>query len=179
MLECSIPYIPEHLHQNDKPTIHEFHHLELLFWRLGNAPIGAPYSQISLFDVSCNRSGTEPNLISVEEDVLWNIDSATNQQKYISEVVTLLIRRVYDSNPPFKIISDDSNKVDIKSVLMKLIHSPLPCNYAHSMFVFELGATKITKDNYKTTFGASAYKNLRKACRDELHKAILQKALEI
>ena len=179
MPECSILYIPEHLHQNDKPIIEEFHDSELLFWRLGKNSSIAPYSTISLFDVSCNRSGVEPNILSTKEDVLWNIEQNATQEKYISDIVTLIIRRIFPDNPPNKPILDDSNKENIKSVLMKLIHDPLPCNYAHSMFMFELDNVSINKENYKNSFGSGIYKNLRKACRDELHKAILKKEISI
>ena len=62
---------------------------------------------------------------------------------------------------------------------MALIHDPIPCNYAHSMFVFDLAGVRVTKQNYEQTFGSKPLKNLRKACRDELHKAILKKQIQL
>lgn len=176
---CTIPYIPKHLHQNNKQVIPNFSDAELLFWRLGKNSEISPYSNINLFDVSCNRSGVSPNIISYEEDVLWNIEPGAQQEKYPSKIVTLIIRRIFPNNPPAKPISALSTQGIDVTVTMRLIHDPLPCNYAHCMFVFELQEGRVTKENYKSTFGMNQLKNLRKACRDELHKAVLRNEIEI
>jgi hypothetical protein len=176
---CTIPYIPKHLHQSNKPVIPDFKDAELLFWRLGKNPEQTPYSNISLFDVSCNRSGVAPNIISIEDDVLWNIEPGAQQEKYLSKVVSLIVRRIFPDNPPGKPVAAISTQGHPVSVIMKLIHNPLPCNYAHCMFVFEYNEVRVTKENYQSTFGAKLLKHLRKACKDELHKAILKNEIEI
>jgi hypothetical protein len=152
-----------------------------LFWRLGKNPSISPYSSISLYDVSCNRSGVEPNLISVNDDVLWNIEPGAMQEKYISEIVTLIIRRIYPRNPPSKPIihPEDVSIQNQRMAIMTLIHDPLPCNYAHCMFVFDLNGVRVNRQNYGQTFDGKPLKKLRQACRDELSKAILKKEFEI
>lgn len=178
---CTIPYIPKHLHQNNKPIIPGFSEGELLFWRLGKNQSISPYSSISLYDVSCNRSGVKPKFISVEEDVLWNIEPGAVLEKYISEIITLIVRRIYPNNPPIKPIihPDDISSQNQRVAIMTLIHDPLPCNYAHCMFVFDLNGVRITKQNYGQTFDVKPLKKLRQACRDELNKAILKREVEI
>lgn len=178
---CTIPYIPKHLHQNNKPLIPDFSDGELLFWRLGKNPPITPYSSISLYDVSFNRSGIGSKIISVSEDVLWNIESGATQKKYISDIVTLVVKRIFSSNPPCKSIvhPDDISRGDQRVVVMTLLHDPLPCNYAHCIFVFDLNGVRVSKENYQQIFGGGALKKLRQACRDELSKAILQKEVSI
>jgi hypothetical protein len=178
---CSLKYIPKHLHQNNKPLIPEFHNSERLFWRLGKNPTKSPYSTISLYNVSINRSGTERKFISAEQDVLWNSELNAEQEKYASEVVTLIVRRIFSDNPPIKPIfhPDDITQLNPRHVIMALVHNPLACNYAHCMFVFDLDDVRVTKENYNETFNLRPLKRLRQACRDELNKAILKKEIEI
>lgn len=174
MSQCNISYIPEYLHENEKPLIPHFSMSEKLFWRLGKKSSFAPYSDISLYDVSCNRSGDDANILSHQEDVLWNIDPDKPFQKYQSEVVTLSIRKIYPESPTIKQIIDEPPTTGLL-VVMTLIHHPLPCNYAHSMFVFDIAnGTRVTKENYEGTFKTKPYKRLRKICKDILNKAVLQ-----
>jgi hypothetical protein len=179
--KCLLGYIPGHLHAKRKPVIPEFYNFEKLFWRLGKQSKESPYSSVSLYDISCNRSGIENKFISFEEDVLWNIDDNLHFEKHPSEIITLLIKRIYPKNPAQKLIfhPDDEDKLNQRSVLLKLIHNPLTCNYAHCMFVFELNGVHVTKQNYNETFDIKSLKRLRQTCRDELHKAILRKEIEI
>lgn len=128
MSQCNISYIPEYLHENEKPLIPHFSMSEKLFWRLGKKSSFAPYSDISLYDVSCNRSGDDANILSHQEDVLWNIDPDKPFQKYQSEVVTLSIRKIYPESPTIKQIIDEPPTTGLL-VVMTLIHHPLPCNY--------------------------------------------------
>jgi hypothetical protein len=173
--KCNLPYIPSHLHQGNRPLISDFEDLEKLFWRLGNHNEQIPFAQISLFDVSCNRSGVPPNVISNESDVLWNTGPNFDFKRYTSKVVTLLIKKLF-SNKPTKTLQypEGVPASQAQSVVMTLIHDPLPCNYSHSMFVFDFNQERVTKENYNSSFGKSTYKRLRQVCRDELHKAILR-----
>jgi hypothetical protein len=178
---CQTTYIPKHLHQNNKQVIPDFQDSETLFWRRGKNTKASPYSEVSLFDISCNRSGIAPNIISYQEDVLWNIEPNATNQRYVSEIITLIIRRIFPQNPPSKPIihPSDADNPNPRTVVMSLVHAPLPCNYAHSMFVFELAGVMVTKNNYNKTFDGKPLKKLRMACRDELNKAILRNEIEI
>lgn len=174
-MSCKISYIPDYLHQNDKPTVNFFHDFEKLYWRLGTHNEVAPYSSISLYDVSCNRSGVIGEVFSVEDDVLWNIEDSGGPEKYSSKVITLLVRKIFENTPTTILIRYPETGNEFSSVVMTLIHDPLSCNYAHCMFVFDLdGDGRVTKENYKDTFGKSKYKNVRKTCRDILNKAIIR-----
>ena len=176
MPQCSIPYIPEHLHQNDKTSIPDFFESEKLYWRLRNQSSAAPFSGISLYDVSCNRSG-ENNSLSVEGDVLWNIDEDKPFERYQSEITTIIIRKIFSDSPAVISVPDSSPDTGL-SVVMSLVHDPLPCNYAHTLFVFKIDDdTPVTKENYNQTFKSNPYKRIRQTCRDILNKAIIQKEI--
>lgn len=178
---CTLSYVPKHLHQDNKPVIPEFYDSEKLFWRLGDKDFNTPYASISLYDVSFNRSGTQENFISAEGDVLWNLDKSQQIQRFDSKVIAVLVKRLLPEQLPLRILRHpDNDRLTVKrAVTIRLVHDPLACNYAHSMIVFEVENERVTKANYKTTFDTGPYKKLRQACRDELHKAIIRKELEI
>lgn len=116
-------------------------------------------------------------MFSYEQDVLWNIDPDAPDEKYISEVITLVVKRIFPKNPPSRMfIHPDDNG---RTVKMTLIHDPVPCNYSHSMAVFEIGDVPVMKFNYKETFDTKPFKRLRQVCRDELKNAILRKEIDI
>lgn len=177
MPQCNVTYIPEHLHQQDRTIIPDFFESEKLYWRLGDHPPVAPYSKISLYDISCNRSGEE-NSLSMEDDVLWNIDPNKPFQRYQSEITTLSVRKLAPETPTSITIQNPQPSTGLY-VTMSLIHDPLPCNYAHTMFVFDLiDGTRVTKENYSETFQKKPYKRLRQSCRDILHKAVIRKEID-
>ena len=180
MNSCNLDYIPNHLHWGNKPLIPVFSVDELLFYRATEKTIQSPYSAITLSDISMNRSGVETHILSSPEDVRWCINPDEGIQKYDCKVIILSIKKISEGAPAKKeIIYEDENTGDKTSCLLSLEHEPLPCNYPHSVIAFYINDIKVTYVNYNETLGqkSKAYKNLRKCCRDELHKAIISREI--
>lgn len=171
---CTLPYIPERLHTKEKPALEEFFIGEELYWRC-KPKIELPYFAITLSNVSHNRQGHSENIISESLDVLWNTDPDEDFEKYDYDIVVLKIKELLPNHTFSKQFEEDSYKVS-----MSLIHEPINCNYAHTIFkfIFQLD-TEVTFENYKQTLGHKKAKKVRSLCKLKLHEMIIRKELRI
>lgn len=174
---CELDYIPERLKWNRRPVINIFNLHEHLYWRRQpKYPLDTPFAEISLYDISVNRSGHPLGAISEPEDVLWCDNPFI--RKYVSPISVFAVERLFDSENVEKKVFLDSppmNQDSDEYLVFKLCHQPLDCNYAHSQFEFELpGSIKVKKENYLATLGHKRFKRFRQAVRDEVHKAVVQ-----
>jgi hypothetical protein len=192
---CNVSNIPAHLHWADesgnlKPTINRFFKDEELYWRCPKEPNKPVFPKdIKLADISVNRQGDPNQAISQPEDVLLN---STNGTKFTDKDIMILqinnilaipedlhsfinenrinfhlyIGYVIDAN---KNVTFDTT---CNHVLIGLVHDPIECNYAHSMFLFYHNGIKITFQNFDQSLGNKQNKTLRGNCRDVLRKFI-------
>lgn len=159
MNTCSLAYIPEHLHWNDKPIITDFYHDELLYRRSDIGSYHNPFAKISLVDLSFNRSGAKNEPLCSPQDVLWNIDESKSFQKYDMTVVSLRINKINLDSEYKKTFYFENESTE-----MQLVHEPCDCNYPHSMFVFNFQGQSVCFENYDQTLGGKrkSIKKLRK-----------------
>lgn len=174
MADCQIDYIPNRLHWNEREVLEIFHPEEFLYRRLNkDQEKKAPYSTISLIDLSFNRSGIGATIISEREDVLWNFDTKIGFQRYeleISDLKVGFLNLEVDSKRIFN-CPDYGND---NETIMQVVHDPDDCNYAHSVICFYYNGVETTFDNWKETLGSKRCKKLRKTIKDELHKAMVR-----
>lgn len=171
---CTLPHIPERLHTKERLALKEFFIDEELYWRC-KPKIELPYSAITLSDVSHNRQGHSENIISESLDVLWNIDASKDFEKYEYDIVVLKIKELLPNHTFSKQFEEDNYKVS-----MSLIHEPINCNYAHTIFkfIFQLD-TEVTFKNYDDTLGSKKAKKIRSLCKIEIQKMIIRKELRL
>jgi hypothetical protein len=169
---CDKEYIPIHLHTNGKKPIKRFYKNEKLFWRWADTR-RPPFADVNLRDVSLNRSGIKCRFLSTPKDVLWNLEITDKRpfQKFDCEIVQIDIIKIFPNKISRQVIHESH------IAIMTLAHDPLPCNYAHSIIIFEVNNVRITEENYESNFKSKPYKKLRQSCRDEISKAIIQKAI--
>lgn len=171
---CNLDYIPPHLHKNDRPTDHYFDLNEELYLRI-HPDHPTPFETITLADLSLNRSGPE-NSLSHPEDVLWNIDENSINQRYEHEIKCLTICFNSTSTSLEKPCFQEEH--DENFCLVILEHAPLNCNYSHCDMKFIINEDLvITKENFKNTLGGRVYKTLRRKLRMTLHEAVVQKKI--
>ena len=177
MNNCDLPHIPKRLHTRGKPILKEFFIEEELYWRC-KPEIDLPYQEISLTEISHNRQGKSNNPLSIPTDVLWNIDRNKDFEKYDYDVIVLKIKEL---NPDFNYAKEFKEIINGEetSVIVELLHNPIACNYAHSIFSYIYHNTVVTFENYKQTIGHNKAKRLRTLCKLELQAMILRRELRL
>ncbi len=65
------------------------------------------------------------------------------------------------------------------SIIVQLLHDPIACNYAHSIFRYTYKGIIVTFENYKETLGHKIVKRLRIHCKLELQAMILRRELRL
>lgn len=171
-MECTLDYIPERLHTNDKPIIEKFAIGEELYYRCKSDECSKPYDKISLYDISHNRNFCN-NQEYRRDDVLYNIIENDQRQQYQNFDTTVLkIQSLQDNTTYFKEIVSQENP-DL-SVTIKLIHDPIPCMYPHSVFEVSVNGDTINSENYNSLLNKKnrTFKNLRSDIRQELTSII-------
>lgn len=151
MPDCNIPYIPDHLHANERIALSTFSVGEELYFRCDPKDLDNPYKGISITELSHNRSRTGEEAICEPEDVLWNIREEDDFQRYPNKVVcTLTIR---DLNEDFGYKKEYSQKKDNEDrvCVMALLHEPETCMFPHCVFRVWVDGVTISYENYKAT----------------------------
>jgi hypothetical protein len=177
MPNCTLQYIPERLHQNDKPVLVDFQVGDLIFRRCNPKELENPFQAISLRDISNNLGTNCGNFISEMDDVLFNIVPEDEIEKYTGKVVCVLeIKSLNQNNQYIKNFQEikEGNSNDCN---MQLLHDPLFCMYPHCVFRIWVNKVVVTKDNYEVTL--SKLNKLRTAIRQELATMIRRNAIEI
>lgn len=171
-MQCNLEYIPVRLKTEDKPPLETFSVGEYLYYRCKPEVLENPYIGISVAEVSHNRSGVD-NVISVEEDVLYNIVPELGVEKHHLSICTLEIKDLNeDSKYHKKFPQEPDPKID-STATIDLLHDPAPCMYPHSLFRVHLNGELVTLDNYKTTLNKSH--QIRSMIKTELAKMILRR----
>lgn len=176
-MDCTLPYIPERLHTKDREPIPEFFLQEHLYRRCSPAEKENPFANISLVDLSVNRSGKVSNSLCQLDDVLYNTApsaESTEERLQGKVIVNLEILEIATGGTYEKVLVQGSNNCSIY-----LKHKPEACNYAHATFVFYSNDVEVQFDNWKQTLGSNAQKYLRTMCRQELAKMILREEIRI
>jgi len=114
MQQCSLNYIPERLHQNDKLPINFFEVGEFLYRRCDKKDLDNPFKTISITELSHNRSGLKGNVFCNEPDVLFNINADEVIEKYNDKVVCVLeIKNLNENNTYKKTYTQEKNNITI------------------------------------------------------------------
>jgi hypothetical protein len=174
---CDLPHIPERLHTQQRPVLEEFFIEEELYWRC-KPEIDLPYQEISLTEISHNRQGNSDNPFSISTDVLWNTDRNKDFEKYEYDIIVLKIKELNPDSNYTKEFKEMAGEEELK-VLVQLIHDPIACNYAHSIFRYIYDGLIVTFENYKQTIGHNRTKRLRIHCKLELQAMILRRELRL
>ncbi len=180
--KCTIPHVPPHLHWDGITVVEIFSHNEKLFWRIQKTNnIDNPFLSIKLVDISVNRSGSEDVFFCNAIDTLINITNPSETHYTNCDVLELSIEKQNLNKETIKKFSSPSEIAEGEtqySVELHLIHDPMPCNKAHSMFRFKFDGEFVKWDDYKNSFGKDtpkALKRLRQICKDELYKMIVRR----
>lgn len=172
-LDCTLLYIPEHLHTNDKSIIDQFTIGEKLFYRCNPNDLSKPYDKINLYDISHNRNFC--NDVDYGSDcVLFEATGTKGFQKHeSSSYITLLLKKI-SGNTFYKLFLKTSPNDESVKIELCLKHDPIPCMYPHSIFEIKINEVVVTKDNYESEFGKKNkfYSNLRNEIRQELTSII-------
>ncbi|MEY4540304.1 MAG: hypothetical protein RLZZ306_2061 [Bacteroidota bacterium] len=177
MNNCDQPHIPERLHTKERPALEDFFIEEELYWRC-KPEIDLPYQEISLTEISHNRQGKLDNLFSIATDVLWNTDKNKDFEKYEYDIIVLKIKELCFDSKYVKEFKETINKEEIL-IIIELLHDPIACNYAHSIFRYTYKGIIVTFENYKQTLGHKRAKRLRTHCKLELQAMILRRELRL
>ena len=109
------------------------------------------------------------------EDVLWNTDDNKDFERYDYDVIILKVKELLTNNTFVKEFSNEGINVS-----MSLLHEPISCNYAHTIFKFVYQASiEVTFENYKETLGHKRAKKVRNLCKLKLHEMIVRRELRI
>jgi hypothetical protein len=182
---CTIPHVPTYLHWDGSTIVDKFFHDEKLYWRVSKTDISPkPFSSITLAEVSFNRSGNADLFFCNEKDALLN--TTNNDEEFHSncEVIELSIQKQdFDKNTvkTFTEPQDIKEGEKLYTVEMHLVHDPLICNNAHSMFRFKFEGEFVKFKEYKNSFGKDtpkAIKKLRSICKDELFKMQVRRIVD-
>lgn len=181
---CTLPHIPSHLHWDRKTIQPNFYHDEKLYWRrpIEKLEEENPFLTITLADVSVNRSGNDKMFFSNHEDVLLKLDN-DGETHYTGQGILILAIHKIDFDKESKKGFTEYIEPNGKQLTaeMHLVHDPLDCNKAHSMFRFKFDGQFVKFSDYKNSFGKDtpkAVKRLRNICKDELRKMIVSKIVE-
>ncbi|TVQ50157.1 MAG: hypothetical protein EA362_03010, partial [Saprospirales bacterium] len=90
MEDCSLDYIPPHLHSDNRPIINEFNIGDYLYHRASPDVIENPYKRVSITELSHNLAGNPKNPLSSAEDVLFSIKSEEAFEKYEGKAICTL-----------------------------------------------------------------------------------------
>ena len=180
---CNLAHVPARLHWDGHFKEDKFFHDEKLYWRIKKENKENPFGSITLTDISVNRSGISPQYWSEPQDALINITGEGTPIYQGLDVIELSIKKIQLDKEPQKIYQypeTQNENIPQIAVILQLIHDPLDCNKAHSMFRFIFDNNIVTFDNYKSGFGGSAksLKRLRQICRDEIHKMIIRRIVD-
>ena len=172
MKVCNLDYIPERLHRNNRTPIDIFEIGEQLYMRCHPHVIENPYKDISITELSHNRSGLQSETLCNPRDVLFNIKEEESEQQYSELMVcTIAIKSLNDESKYFKIFRDDKNSVESVGSI-ELIHEPEDCMYPHCVFRVKLNSKIVTYNNYKQTLKKS--NRIRAAMKEEFASMIVQ-----
>lgn len=180
---CKLAHVPSYLHWDRETVFNKFFHNEELYWRRSKADIEKenPFLSITLADVSVNRSGNNEVFFSKPQDVLINIEN-TNETHYSGYGVFILsVNKIDFDKESKKSFTEIDTNGQMYIVEMHLIHDPIDCNKAHSMFRFKFDSQFVKFDEYKNSLGKDlpkVLKKLRKCCKDELQKMIVSRIVE-
>lgn len=170
---CDLHYIPDYLHSNGRPIVAKFDIGEELYYRTNPDRLERPYDNISLRDISHNRSFIPK--VGSTDDVLFNILPDEPEQRYNTKsIVTLMIRNLGEHETFSKTYT--TRYQDDISVGLTLKHDPVPCMYPHSVFEIKYNGIIVTQANYAETIGKRKNKaciDLREQIRNELSAMLL------
>jgi len=172
MQECSLPYIPVRLHQQNKLNINQFEVGEFLYRRCNELELENPFATITLTELSHNRGGFNENILCNPEDVLFSIREEEEFEKYDKVVCSLRIRDLNKDNGYKKEYNEVKNNQTI-SCTIELFHEPEPCMYPHCVFRIKLGDVIVIFDNNKQTL--KNYNIIRNSLREELASMIVKR----
>jgi len=172
MVACTLQYIPEILHTNDRQPIEVFTVGEFMYRRCKPEYLDNPFGNINLTELSHNRSGFGDQILSDENDVLYSIKIYEEIEIYNDQQIsTLEIISLNQENKYCKIFEQmkDGNKIIAR---MDILHDPEPCMLPHCIFRIWVGDDKITSDNYKVTL--KKFNEIRNKIREELTSMIIK-----
>ena len=181
---CTLPHVPLHLHWDRKTFQPNFYHNEKLYWRrqIEKLEEENPFLAITLADVSVNRSGNDEIFFSNPQDVLLKLDNDGETHYWGQGILVLSINKRYFDKETKKVFTEQIEPNGKQLVAeMHLVHDPLDCNKAHSMFRFKFDGQFVNFLDYKNSFGKDspkAVKRLRNICKDELRKMIVRKIID-
>lgn len=180
-MPCTIPYIPERLHTNERPDIPGFSLGEQLYRRCKEEEKSNPFDTINLIDVSVNRQGPNGNPLSQPDDVLLN-DTPENGkgEVYNLTICYMTIMELDENNQYHKVnyqvtVKNENEETDSCTIFLK--HKKLDCNYAHCAFEIFYNDVEMTQLNYKKTLKKNT--KLKTWCKNELSKMILKEEVRI
>jgi hypothetical protein len=169
-LKCTLNYIPNHLHTNDKPIVEEFYIGETLYYRCNPENLEKPYDSIRLFKISHNRNFNDASIFK-SEDVFYNITEDDLREKYENlNIISFFIKHLSENKITYikNLVYDDlTAKITLK-------HEPVACMYPHSVLEICINNQIITTENYKAELGKKnlKYSNFRSLIRQELTSII-------
>lgn len=187
-MPCGLNYIPNHLIQNGRVPLGSFSIGEYLYFRCEESVKFNPFDNISLVDLSNNRSGTPTNFLSHPEDVLYNTNPSVLKpdQKFNLSIACLEIVELNENSnyvkefkEPVTLPIPNPSNIQQNICVINLMHKPIECNYSHCAFEFHFNNTEVTFANYKATLGAKANKIIRTKCKNEISKMIIKEVLRI
>ena len=175
---CLIPYIPAHLHANDRPDLPAFEVGERLFRRCPESVREKPFSAISLIDISVNREGPASMApLCQPEDVLFNFNPTCKQpgERITGEIAVELVIKELAPNLTYEKATTETTgttETPVFTCVIRLLHKKEVCNYAHCAFELRLDGEEVTFANYKQSLGTKGpiFSKLRDWCRQELGK---------
>ncbi len=184
--KCQLPHVPNYLHWDGNTIVNSFFHGEKLYWRRSLKEISNdnPFTTITLADISMNRSGKSGLLFSTAKDSLIDITKGLPAYYENCGVIELCVEKSNYHKIAKKTFIDpltvDKNENQY-IVEMYLVHDPLCCNSAHSMFRFKYDGQFVRFEDYKNSFGTDkpkSIKRLRSICKDELCKMIISRIVD-
>jgi len=175
MTECTLGYIPERLHTNDKPLIETFSIGEFLYRRCRPEEIDNPFASISISELSHNRSGPEGQDISRPEDVLYNIQLESELQYHTDKVVCVLRIETLTLEQKYRKQFEETKNDNIYTSIMELLHDPESCMYPHCVFRIWVNDVQVTLDNYKENL--KKLNVIRNSLKEELAFMIVKKII--
>ena len=148
---------------------------EFMYRRCKPEDIENPFMNISITELSHNRSGSKNSILSIPEDVLFNIVPSQDKEKHEDLVVAkLMIVSLNEENKYLK--QYEQIKDGQKSIArMELLHEPEPCIYPHCVFRVWINDNMVTYDNYKFTL--NKLKQLKTEIKEELASMIIREQI--
>ena len=175
MQECTLPYIPQRLHTNNKLKIAKFEVGEFLYRRCKPEELENPFKNITITELSHNRGGFRNNLFCNPDDVLFSIKKDEAFEEYEGNVVCYLeIKSLNDKNKYRKEYTQTKNN-DEYNCVMELLHEPEPCMFPHCVFRVWINNEIVTRDNCKETI--NKLKTIRTSLKEELASMIYNRQI--